>query len=107
MNLMDIVQIIKDVLIGFAAAYSAWQGGRALNQWRTEMIGKDKYKIAKDLSVKALDCAERLHFVRMSFQSNEEVENLQKSKTSEGLTGKYLPADPSVSIIVRQLLPII
>ena len=79
-NILIGVQIIKDLAIAFSAMFGVYHGVRALQQWRAEMIGKDKYKIAKELSQIAIALFEELHSARNSFAWTDEHETHYKNK---------------------------
>lgn len=79
-DIVRTAQFFKDIAVIIAAIVGAWQGGKALKQWRLELKGKDQYKVARDISLKAIEVADRLHSVRMQFKWTEEMEEAYQSR---------------------------
>ncbi len=48
-ELAKVIAAIKDVVIGVAAAVTAWVAVRGLNKWHSEMSGKNEYDVARNL----------------------------------------------------------
>lgn len=73
MDFAEVVSIGKDIAIGFAALLGAISGTIALNQWRKEMKGTDKYKIAKQIGMQVVVVSLSLHAARSAW-----TEEMQK-----------------------------
>lgn len=73
---------LKDIAIAWAAIYTAIYGARALDQWRKELLGTDKYKLAKKIGNQATEVARLLHFAR-SYRSTKEIDNRLKEMNME------------------------
>ena len=74
----DNVQMLRDVVVALAASITAVAAWRGLTEWRTQMIGKEKHRVAANLLRNAILWREGVKRVRNPMMFAQEMEPLDE-----------------------------
>ena len=74
--IVQLVSMISNALLGIAAVFGIFR----LWQWRSELIGRSKYQLARKIVLLALQFREEYHYARGMFTFGDEAAGRERSQ---------------------------
>ena len=89
-NIVEVIQILSDVMVGVSALIVAILGIIGLTQWKAELKGRSRYEVAKRLAFLALKYRELLQSARSPFTFPSEWASRPKGENESPQEGQIL-----------------